>query len=65
MQWYTIVNAFSNSGMWPFSLKAGLKKMRAYGKKKRSIHDVESNDPELLKLPPSRPHELWNTAAAI
>ena len=65
MQWHTIVNAFSDSGIWRFSLKAGLAKIRSYRKRKRSIHDVENEDLELPKLPPSRPQELWNTAAAV
>ena len=45
MQKHTILNAFENSGMWPVSCKAGLKKMRAYQKKrKRTIEDVEEED---------------------
>ena len=45
MQKHTILNAFENSGIWPVSCKAGLKKMRAYQKKrKRTIEDVEEED---------------------
>ena len=66
MQRHTIINAFTSSGMWPPSAKAGIKKMRSYGKKKRSIDEVEEDDTlELPRLPPTRPLEIWNTAATI
>jgi hypothetical protein len=39
--------------MWPVSSKAGIKKMWAYRKKKRSIGDVEAEDS--LDLPPLPP----------
>ena len=67
MQKHTIMNAFKNSGMWPVSSKAGLKKMRAYKKKKkRTIDDVEEDgDLDLPPLPPSRPEDLWNTSAKV
>lgn len=66
MQKHTIVNAFASSGMWPVSAKAGIKKMRSYGKRKRSIEEVEADDTlELPALPPTRPQEIWNTAATV
>ena len=53
--------------IWPYDVNAGLKKMRSYGKKKKSLADVKAEDTklDLPELPSSRPHELWNTAAAI
>ena len=51
--------------MWPPSTKAAIKKMRPYKKKKRTIDDVEDDDPDLPALPPTRPEEIWTTAAAI
>jgi hypothetical protein len=54
--------------MWPVSAKAGIRKMRAYGKKKRSVDEVEAEaqeEAELPKLPPTRPDEIWNTASTI
>ena len=52
--------------MWPPSAKAGIKKIRLYRKKKRSINEVEEDDTlELPKLPPTRPLEIWNTAATV
>ena len=66
MQKNTITNAFRISGMWPVSCKAGIKKMRSYGKKKRSIDEVEANDTlDLPPLPPTRPEEIWTTAATV
>lgn len=66
MQRHTIINAFTSSGMWPPSAKAGIKKMRSYGKKKRSIDEVEEDDTlKLPRLPPTRPSEIWNTAATV
>ena len=66
MQHHTIVNAFSSSGMWPLSAKAGIKKMRSYQKKKRTIDDVEDDETlDLPALPPTRPEEIWNTAATV
>ena len=49
------------------SSKAGLKKMRAYKKKKkRTIDDVEEDgDLDLPPLPPFRPEDLWNTSAKV
>jgi hypothetical protein len=45
--------------MWPPSAKAGIKKMRSYGKKKRSIDEAEEDDTlELPRLPPTRPSEI-------
>jgi len=65
MQKHTILNSFKESGMWPVSLKAALKKMRSYQKRKRSVTEVESEDFELPALPPSRPEDLWTTAATV
>jgi len=53
MQKYIIKNAFESSGIWPVSCKAGIKKIRSYGKKKRSIKEVEVK--ESLDLPPLLP----------
>ena len=66
MQYYTIINAFKESGMWPPSAKAGIKKMRSYQRRKRGaiIEDID-NDNTLPPLPPTRPEEVWNTAATI
>jgi hypothetical protein len=52
--------------MWPPSAKAGLKKMRAYKKKKRSIDEVtEEGELELPALPPTGPPEIWNIITTI
>jgi hypothetical protein len=60
------VNAFKNSGMWPVSFKAGLKKVRAYQKKtKRIINDMEDDTLDLPSLPPSYPKDLWTTSAKV
>jgi hypothetical protein len=61
IQKHTIINAFSSSGMWPLSTKAGIKKMRSYDKKKRTNDEVEAEEDaalELPKLPPTRPLEI-------
>jgi hypothetical protein len=34
MKYHTIIDSFKDSGMWPPSAKAGIKKMRSYQKKK-------------------------------
>ena len=65
MKYHTIIDSFKDSGMWPPSAKAGIKKMRSYQKKKRTIDEVEEDDLELPALPPTRPTEIWNTAATI
>jgi hypothetical protein len=66
MKYHIIVNAFKQSGIWPPSAKAGLKKMRAYKKKKRSINEVtEEGELELPALPPTGPPEIWNTITTI
>jgi hypothetical protein len=66
MQKYTIKNAFESSGIWPVSCKAGIKKMRSYGKKKRSIEEVEVEESlDLPPLLPTRPDEVWNTAVTL
>ena len=55
--------------MWPLSAKAGIKKIRSYSKRKRLIEDVDGEaDKEQLDLPallPTRPVEIWMTAANI
>jgi hypothetical protein len=51
MQYYIIVNAFKESGMWPVNIKAGIQKMRSYQKRKRTIDEVEDED---LELPDNR-----------
>jgi hypothetical protein len=57
--------------MWPVSARARIKKMRAYGKKKRSVDEIEAeaeaqeDDVELPKLPPTRPNEIWNTTSTV
>ena len=40
--------------------------MRSYGKKKRSIEEVEAEESlDLPPLLPTRPDEVWNTAATL
>jgi hypothetical protein len=56
MQKYIIKNAFESSGILPVSYKAGIKKMRSYGKKKRLIKEVKVE--ESLDLPPLLPTRL-------
>jgi hypothetical protein len=52
--------------MWPPSVKAGIKKMQLYKKKKRSIDKVKKDNIfELLKLPFTHLSEIWNTAIII
>ena len=54
--------------MWPLSATAGIKKIRLYRRKKRLIDKVEAEEDvtlELPKLPPTRPLEMWNTAATV
>jgi hypothetical protein len=54
--------------MYPPSAKAGIKKMRSYGRKKRSINKVEAEEDDTLKLPklpPTRLLDIWNTAATV
>jgi hypothetical protein len=66
MQKYIIKNAFKSSSIWPVSCKAGIKKMRLYGKKKRSIEEVEVEESlDLPPLLPTRPDKVWNTAATL
>ena len=65
-KYHTIINSFKDSGIWPPSTKAGIKKIRSY-KKKRAIDEVnpEDDDPELPALPPTRPPEVWNCITTI
>jgi hypothetical protein len=66
MQKYIIKNAFESSGIWPVNYKARIKKMRSYGKKKRSIEEVEAEDSlDLPPLLPTRPDKVWNTASTL
>jgi hypothetical protein len=51
--------------MWPISYKAGIKKVRSYNKKKRSINEVNKEDSELSPLPPSYPLDIWDTTARV
>lgn len=66
MQPHTIINAFKNSGMWPISAKAGIKKMRAYGK--RQVSEEEKQAEDALELPQHAPppaSELWQISSSI
>ena len=65
MQKHTIVDSFRDSGMWPPSTKAAIREVRSYKKRKRTIDDVEDDDPDLPAFPPTRHEEIWTTAAAI
>jgi DDE superfamily endonuclease len=65
MKYHTIINSFKDSGMWPVSPKARIKKMQSYRKRKRTIHDIENDTLDLLALPPTRPAEVWTTAATV
>jgi hypothetical protein len=62
MKKYTIKSAFRESGMWPVSLKAGLKKIRQYSKKKTSQQDDDNDKPT---LPPITPNTYFECGAAI
>jgi hypothetical protein len=64
MQFHTIVNAWKESGVWPPSAKQGIKKMRLYQKKKRTIDDIKE-ELELLPHLPIRPPEMWNTIVDV
>jgi hypothetical protein len=66
MQKYIIKNAFKSSGIWPVSYKAGIKKMRSYGKKKRLIKEVKVEESlDLPPLLPTRPDKVWNIAVTL
>lgn len=66
IKYYTITNAFQNSGIWPVSAKKGIKKIRAYQKKTLTLAEAdEENDLKLPRLLPPRPEEIWNTAATV
>ena len=66
MQKYIIKNTFESSGIWPVNCKAGIKKMRSYGKKKRLIKEVKAEDSlDLPPLLPTRPDKVWNTASTL
>jgi hypothetical protein len=41
MKYHTIVNAFHDSEMWPISCAQGLKKMRSYRRKRKTLHNEE------------------------
>ena len=64
-QYHTIVNCFQDSGIWPPSAKAGIKKMRSYQKKKRAIDEVMDKDLQLPAHPPTRVEEIWTTLTTI
>ncbi|RKF80784.1 putative multidrug resistance protein fnx1, partial [Golovinomyces cichoracearum] len=57
---YTIKGAFQESGMWTLSLKAGFKKLRSSGRKKRTLEESLDKEiqPDLPLLPPNRPSDL-------
>jgi hypothetical protein len=66
MQKYIIKNAFKSSGIWPISYKAGIKKMRSYGKKKRLIKEVKEEESlDLPPLLPTCPNKVWNIAVTL
>jgi hypothetical protein len=66
MKYYIIINAFKQLEIWPLSAKAGLKKIRAYKKKKRLINEViKKGELELPALPPTRPPKIWNIITTI
>ncbi|RKF83576.1 hypothetical protein GcM1_157002 [Golovinomyces cichoracearum] len=63
MKIYMIKGAFQGSRKWSLPLKTGLKKIRSYGRKKRTLEESldEETQPDLPLLPPNRPSDLWNT----
>jgi hypothetical protein len=61
----TIQHAFRDSGIWPVSAKAGIKKMRAYHKSNTQAQDDQDSDSNLPKLPPTRAEEVWQTAVTV
>jgi hypothetical protein len=68
MQYHTICNSFKDSGMWPPSAKAGIKKMRSYSRKKQTVDDFDDNDDNTIELPqhpPTRATEVWTTSATV
>jgi hypothetical protein len=53
-------------GIWLLSAKAGLKKIRAYKKKKCLINKVtKKGELELPALPSTRPPKIWNIIMTI
>jgi len=56
----TIQHAFRDSGIWPVSAKAGIKKMRAYQRSNTQAQDNQDQDSDsnLPKLPPTRAKEV-------
>jgi hypothetical protein len=61
----TIVGAFEEAGMWPHSEKAGIKKMRAYQRRKRTANDIADDNLDLPTLPPTRTEEMWEVATTL
>jgi len=77
MKCHTIRNAYKHSGMWPTSMKQGLKKLRSFGKGKKEKgknkrvreeeeeeEDDEGDDVDLPLLR-SEPQQLHSTATAL
>ena len=66
MQHHTIVNSFRDSGMWPPSAEKALKKMREYKTpRKRTMDEMEADEPDLPLLPSTRYNDIWNTTASV
>jgi hypothetical protein len=70
MKQYTIINAFQESGIWPVSYAAGIKKMRSYSKKRKvpnNDNDSDDDDDDDAKLPslPSGPNSIYQTEMKI
>ena len=61
MKPYTIIGAFRESGMWPISCKAGLKKIRQYAKKKKT----DQADDDEATLPPIAPNTYFECEGSI
>ncbi|CZT07737.1 uncharacterized protein RCO7_11229 [Rhynchosporium graminicola] len=59
MQQHTIQNAFKNAGIWPLSYKAGLKRIRSFGKQKATNLTLRKPElPLLLSTPTERVHKV-------
>jgi hypothetical protein len=53
MKYHIIINLFKDSGIWPMSIKKGLKRIRVYkNKRKRTLNDLKDEDNDhQLELP--------------
>jgi hypothetical protein len=59
MQKHTIVNAFEDSGMWPGSEKAGIKRIRQFRQRRKKDQDkADDEDSTLPAHPPARAQEI-------